>query len=194
MRVIAGLAKGRRLRPVPGDTTRPITDRAKEALFGKLHEWLPERKVLDLFAGTGAVGLEALSRGAARATLVDSNIRAISTMKQNGRHCGLYQQMELVKADSFRYLSLPGIGPFDFIFIAPPQFKKMWSQALLAVDDRPELIASGGIVVVQIDPKEQKDLPLQRIIPFDTRKYGNVLLCFYELRRNTDSTFTVPAA
>ena len=101
---------------------------------------------------------------------------------------------KLVKADSFRYLSLPGIGPFDFIFIAPPQFKKMWSQALLAVDDRPELIASGGIVVVQIDPKEQKDLPLQRIIPFDTRKYGNVLLCFYELRRNTDSTFTVPAA
>lgn len=186
MRVIAGLAKGRRLRSVPGSTTRPITDRAKEALFGKLHGWLPQRTVLDLFGGTGAVGLEALSRGAAKATFVESNARAISTMRLNGQHCGLFAKMELIKGDSFRYLTQPDIGPFDFIFIAPPQFKGMWIQALMAVEERPELLTTDGIVVVQVDPKEQRDLALQHIICFDNRKYGNVLLCYYKLRPPPD--------
>ena len=194
MRVIAGLAKGRRLFPVPGDSTRPITDRAKEALFGKLHAWLPGRTVLDLFGGTGAVGLEALSRGAVKATFVDSNARAIATMQRNGQHCGLYPQMELVKADSFRYLTRPGIGPFDFIFIAPPQFKDMWIQALRAVDERPGLLTTGSMVVVQIDPKEHRDLPLRHIISFDERRYGSVLLCYYQLQRHTDLSFPSPAA
>ena len=194
MRVIAGLAKGRHLQPVPGDSTRPITDRAKEALFSKLHGWLAQRTVLDLFGGTGAVGLEALSRGATKATFVDSNARAISTMRLNGQRCGLYPKMELVKGDSFRYLAQPDIGPFDFIFIAPPQFKGMWIQALMAVEKRPHLLTADGIVVVQVDPKEQKELPLQHIISFDTRRYGNVLLCYYELRPRTDFSSTAIAS
>ncbi len=193
MRIIAGSAKGRRLFPVPGDSTRPITDRAKEALFGKLHAWLPGRTVLDLFGGTGAVGLEALSRGAVKATFVDSNARAISAMRRNGRRCGLFPQMELVRADSFRYLTRPDIGPFDFVFIAPPQFKDMWIQALMAVDERPELLTAESIVVVQIDPKERRDRPLQHIISLDERKYGNVLLRYYKLRRHSASTFPAPA-
>lgn len=189
MRIIAGSAKGRRLFPVPGDSTRPITDRAKEALFGKLHAWLPGRTVLDLFGGTGAVGLEALSRGAVKATFVDSNARAIAAMRRNGQRCGLYPQMEIVRADSFRYLSRPDIGPFDFVFIAPPQFKDMWIQALMAVDERPALLTAESIVVVQIDPKERRDRPLQHIISWDERKYGNVLLRYYTLRRHPASTF-----
>ncbi len=193
MRVIAGLAKGRRLWPVPGDSTRPITDRAKEALFGKLHAWLPERTVLDLFGGTGSVGLEALSRGAAKATFVDSNARAIATMRRNGQHCGLYPQMELVKADSFRYLTRPGIGPFDFIFIAPPQFKDMWVPVLRAVDKRPALLTAAGIVVVQMDPTERRDVPLRHIMAFDERRYGRVLLRYHELRVHTDGTGPVSA-
>ncbi len=194
MRVIAGRAKGRRLLSVPGNSTRPITDRAKEALFGKLHGWLPERTVLDLFGGTGSVGLEALSRGAVKATFVDSSARAIATMRRNGQRCGLCPQMELVKADSFRYLVRPGIGPFDFIFIAPPQFRNMWIRALRAVDERPDLLTAEGTVVVQIAPKERRDFPLRHIISLDEREYGNVLLRYYACRPDTELTTPSPAA
>ena len=83
LRVIAGKARGRRLRSVPGDSTRPITDRAKEALFNLLAPELPGTHFLDLFAGTGAVGIEALSRGAAFARFVDHNRLAIETVRAN---------------------------------------------------------------------------------------------------------------
>ena len=73
MRVIAGSAKGRKLKPVPGDTTRPITDRAKEALFSILGDWIVEARILDVFGGTGAVGIEALSRGAEHVTFVEKS-------------------------------------------------------------------------------------------------------------------------
>ena len=91
MRVIAGTAKGRRLKPVPGETTRPITDRVKEALFSILGDWIIEARVLDLFGGTGAVGIEALSRGAGQVTFVDKKeqpvrvSRATSPTKRSNR-------------------------------------------------------------------------------------------------------------
>src|SRR6185295_15055806 len=86
MRVIAGAARGRRLSAVPGDTTRPITDRAKEALFSILAPEIEDARVLDLFAGTGSVGIEALSRGAAACTFVELEKRAIDTIRGNLEH------------------------------------------------------------------------------------------------------------
>lgn len=181
MRIIAGTAKGRRLRPVPGDSTRPITDRAKEALFSKLHDWIPERRVLDLFGGTGAVGLEALSRGARHATFIDAHPQAVHTIQHNGRLCGFTSRMEVLRGDSFRFLAQAEPDPFDLIFIAPPQYQGLWSQALESLDARPELLRVEGMAVVQIDPREDGEVPLKRMVRFEQRRYGRVQLCFYEL-------------
>ncbi len=87
MRVIAGSAKGHKLQMVPGDSTRPITDRTKEALFSILGDRLVDARVLDLFAGTGAVGIEALSRGSAFALFIDRNRKAVQIIQANLQHC-----------------------------------------------------------------------------------------------------------
>ncbi len=180
MRIIAGSAKGRRLADVPGASTRPITDRAKEALFSILHDWIPNRRVLDLFGGTGAVGLEALSRGAAHVTFIDAHPKAIQTIRQNGALCQFTHRMEVIQGDSFRFLQREAIPAFDFVFIAPPQYQGLWQKALQAVDERPGLLEADGLVVVQLDPQEDTEIPLAHMIRFDTRRYGRVQLCFYE--------------
>ncbi|MCY4522887.1 MAG: 16S rRNA (guanine(966)-N(2))-methyltransferase RsmD [Caldilineaceae bacterium] len=192
MRIIAGEARGRRLKDVPGAGTRPITDRAREALFGKLHAWIPDRRVLDLFGGTGSVGLEALSRGARHATFVDRGARAVATIRANGAACGFLERMEIVRQDSFAYLeaaAVRGIGEaWDFVFIAPPQFKDMWSAALALVDRTAGVLAADGLAVVQIDPGEDRELALERLEQFDQRRYGRVLLCYYRPRPATGDT------
>jgi len=104
MRVIAGKAKGRKLRSVPGPGTRPITDRAKSALFSILGESVQEATFLDLFAGTGQVGIEALSRGAARAVFVEQGEAALRTIHQNLSLTELQTGAEVRKADVFQYL------------------------------------------------------------------------------------------
>ncbi len=187
MRIIAGSAKGRRLADVPGTSTRPITDRAKEALFSMLHDWIPHRRVLDLFGGTGAVGLEALSRGAVHATFVDAHPKAVQTIRHNGALCRFTQRMDVIQGDSFRFLQREPAPVFDFIFIAPPQYQGLWQRALAAVDERPGLLRVDGLVAVQIDPREDTEIPLAHMIRFDTRRYGRVQLCFYEHRHTPES-------
>src|SRR5512140_1303298 len=105
LRVISGKARGRKLKSVPGDTTRPITDRVKESLFNILAGDVVDSNWWDLFAGTGAVGIEALSRGAASARFSDSNRAPIDTIKFNVEHCGFKSQAEIRQADAFRFLS-----------------------------------------------------------------------------------------
>lgn len=179
MRVIAGLAKGRRLQSVPGDSTRPITDRAKEALFSIIGDWIIDTRVLDLFGGTGAVGIEALSRGAAFVHFIDLNRRAVQTMQANLRHCDFAAQAVVTQGDSFGFLDRYSGDPFDLIYIAPPQYQDLWRKALVAVDTRPDLLAAFGTVVVQIHPREEGALDLQVLEEYDRRKYGSVLLLFY---------------
>ncbi len=180
MRIIAGTAKGRRLVDVPGASTRPITDRAKEALFSILHDWIPERRVLDLFGGTGAVGLEALSRGAAHTTFVDTHPKAVQTIRRNGAICGFMSRMDVIQGDSFRLLQQESLPIFDLIFIAPPQYQGLWQRALQTVDKHPRLLGAESLVVVQIDPREDTEIPLTHMLRFDTRRYGRVQFCFYE--------------
>lgn len=182
MRVISGSAKGHRLQPVPGDTTRPITDRAKEALFSILGDWIEGARVLDLFGGTGAVGIEALSRGAEHATILDRNRRAVETIYANLLHCKLNEYATVELADSFTFLKKYSGEPFDLLFIAPPQYQGWWRDALLLVDERPELLYEEALVVVQIHPREEIPLDLKNLEEYDRRTYGSVLLLFYELR------------
>ena len=188
MRVIAGRAKGRKLLMTPGEGTRPITDRAKEALFSILGNSVPRSRVLDLFAGTGGVGIEALSRGAAQATFVEWASKAVDTLRRNLEQTGLGAGAQVVRADVFRYLEQPHPEPYDLIFIAPPQYQGLWLKTLQAVDALPTLLAEGGTVVVQIFPKEYSDPGLQNLVLTDERKYGSVLLLFYAHADEVDSS------
>jgi 16S rRNA (guanine966-N2)-methyltransferase len=179
MRVITGKAKGRKLQSVPGDSTRPITDRAKSALFSILGDWIVDARVLDLFGGTGGVGIECLSRGAAYAHFVDLERRAVEVINANLRMCGLAGQATVERGDSFTFLERYRGQPFDFVYVAPPQYQDLWRKALLAIDARPDLTARYATIVAQIHPREDAPIPLQRLQEYDRRKYGSVMLVFY---------------
>ena len=183
MRVITGSAKGRKLQMVPGDSTRPITDRAKEALFSILGTWIEGRRVLDLFGGTGAVGIECLSRGADSAHFLDLNRKAVDTIRANLHHCQLEQNAVVERGDSFVFLQGYHGEPFDLIYVAPPQYQELWRKALLQIDQRPALLAGDSEVIVQIHPKEEASIELTSLYEFDRRKYGSVLLIFYTLQQ-----------
>lgn len=182
LRVVAGSARGLHLRSVPGDKTRPITDRAKESLFNILRPVLQGAAFLDLFAGTGAVGIEALSQGAAFVRLLDNQRAAIETINANLTTTKLGKGAQVLQGDSFAHLARRPDRAFDFIFIAPPQFHDLWKRALTAVNAQPGWLVEDGWVIVQIDPTEYEKLELTDLDEFDQRKYGNVLLVFYERR------------
>jgi 16S rRNA (guanine966-N2)-methyltransferase len=179
MRVITGRAKGRKLMSVPGDSTRPITDRAKSALFSILSTWIEGTRVLDLFGGTGGVGIECLSRGAIYAHFVDNNRKAAETIQANLSHCGFSREATVERNDSFTFLERYRGEPFDFIYVAPPQYQDLWRKALQMIDARPELTAEYATIVVQIHPVEDKQVELQRLQEYDRRKYGSVMLLFF---------------
>jgi 16S rRNA (guanine(966)-N(2))-methyltransferase RsmD len=180
LRVISGVARGRRLRTVPGDTTRPITDRAKESLFNILGPDIVGASLLDLFAGTGSVGIEALSRGAERVRFIDQGRQAIETIRSNLQTTGLEQGAEVLRQDAFAALERAADGSFDYVFIAPPQYKELWQRALLALDGRPDWLSADAWVIVQIHPVEYRALELHNLSEFDQRQYGSVLFVFYQ--------------
>ena len=183
MRVIAGTAKGRKLLPVPGQRTRPITDRSKAALFDILGPQVVGCRFLDLFGGTGSVGIEALSRGAAEVVFVEISRPALRTIGENLRRLGLAGGAHVVRGDAFAFLQRPDIEPFDVIYVAPPQYHRLWVKALQAIDARPSLLAEGGQVIVQIHPKEQEPLTLHHLEMVDQRRYGSTLLTFWQAIR-----------
>lgn len=180
IRVITGTAKGRKLKMVPGDSTRPIMDRVKEALFNILGVGVQGCTFLDLFAGTGSVGIEALSRGAKRVLFIDSDRMAIRTVRENLEHTRLTAHAEVQRMDALAYVQRPAPESFEYIYVAPPQYKGVWKTVLLALDEHPDHVQVDGVVVVQIDPSEREDITLNVLELYDERTYGNTLLLFYE--------------
>lgn len=182
LRVISGTAKGRRLKSVPGDTTRPITDRVKESLFDIIAGDVVDSTWWDVFAGTGAVGIEALSRGASFVRFTDLNREPIETIKFNLEHCRFTERAEVRRADALAMIGNAADRQFQNVYVAPPQFKGIWETAILALDKNPAWLTEDAWVMVQIAPREYKDLELQNLIKIDERKYGSTLLVFYELK------------
>ena len=178
VRVIAGKAKGRRLEPVPGSGTRPITNRAKSALFSIIGADVVGARFLDLYAGTGAVGIEALSRGAAEAVFVERGRAALRTVRGNLAHTRLTEGGRIERADVFDFLRGPPT-PFDYVFVAPPQYRGLWAATLCALDRQTGWLYDDGWVIAQIHPREYEATPLQVLAQFDQRTYGSVMLCFY---------------
>jgi 16S rRNA (guanine966-N2)-methyltransferase len=186
VRVIAGSAKGTPLQAVPGSGTRPISDRVKEAVFDILGAEIVGARVLDLFAGTGSVGIEALSRGAGYAVFVEKQPRATATIRTNLRSTRLQAKARIVQADVFKFLAGQP-EPFDLVYVAPPQYKGLWGKTLLALDAHPGWLTGPGRIIVQVFPKEFEPLDLTALQLVDQRKYGSTLLCFYE-RTSLDPT------
>ena len=179
MRVITGTAKGRKLLSVPGGSTRPITDRVKEALFSIVGPSIQGTTWLDLFAGTGSVGIEALSRGAEQVIFVDRSRRAIGTLHKNLEITGLKDRAVVLRRDAFRYVrTVDTQSEFDYIYVAPPQYRGLWADMLLLLDEIP-LLAPKGTIVVQIHPKEFREFALSALYLADQRSYGSTVLHFY---------------
>jgi 16S rRNA (guanine966-N2)-methyltransferase len=189
VRVVGGSARGKQLIMVPGQGTRPILDRVKTALFDILRPRIDGMRVLDLFAGSGSVGIEALSQGAAWCTFVDRAHAAVTTISKNLAATGLGSQAEILRADGLAHLDHTD-NTYDLIYIAPPQYKGIWVDALRRLADRPLLLGEpppdpaadgpAGIAVAQIDPHEYEHLDLGEIREIRQKRYGNTLLVFYE--------------
>jgi len=185
-RVIGGTARGIRLKDVPGDITRPITDRVKEALFNILGGDIIDASLLDLFGGTGAVGIEALSRGATFVRINDLNRAAITTIRANLEATRLQSHAQVTQGDAFSLLQQAADRAFDYIYIAPPQYKGMWQRAIKLVDDHPSWLSDEAWVIVQIDPVEYEAMSLKNLNEFDQRRYGSTVLVFYERGNDED--------
>jgi 16S rRNA (guanine(966)-N(2))-methyltransferase RsmD len=137
---------------------------------------------LDLFAGTGSVGIEALSRGASFARFLDIQQKAIETIHRNLKVTSLETNAEVIKQDAFQYLLRLVDRRFEYIYIAPPQYKNLWLKALACLDENLGWMANDGWVIVQIHPVEDQETNLQNLEEFDRRKYGSTLLVFYQKR------------
>lgn len=179
MQIVGGTKKGLKLLSVKGDSTRPILDRVKTALFDTIREDIKGKTFLDLFGGSGSVGLEALSQGAKHATFIDINKNAIYTLKENTKKTGFLNESTILFKDAFKFLTT-NKDKFDIIFIAPPQYKELWIKALELVDDNLSVL-SPSLVIVQIDPKEYKEkLNLKNLKEEKQKRYGNTVLIFYK--------------
>ena len=177
MRVIAGSAKGTTLKTPEGMRTRPTTDRVKEALFSILQFDLPGASVLDLFGGTGQLGIEALSRGASRAVFVDEQETACRLIRENLKKTHLEAQAQVIRGDYKRYL-LSCREKFRILFLDPP-YAEVFLEEAIKIAAEIDILQSGGIIVAE--------RPLGKELPFEfegyTRskdyKYGKTLLTIY---------------
>jgi len=177
--VIGGKVKGFNLLSVPGGGTRPIMSKVKAAIFNIVSPYILGSTWLDLYAGTGSVGIEALSRGASFARFVDNQKGAIKTINTNLEHTGLSEQSEVWQKSAFSVLDGIADQKFHFVYIAPPQFKEIWSKTLKALDQNPDWLLDESWVIVQIDKVEYEEQTLENLRLFDRRTYGSTELIFY---------------
>ena len=180
MRIIAGALKGRRLVTPRGSSTRPTADQVRLALMDALMPWLPGARLLDLFAGAGGVGLEALSRGAAHATFVERDPRAVGALMQNVATLGLQAQVRVLREEvdrALRRLSTEG-ARFDIVFLDPPYETDGVATVLATLGDG-GLAAGVGIVVVQHRTKRPPAPHPGILSAFRTRRFGETTLTFF---------------
>ena len=174
MRVITGSARGRKLKTPENYDIRPTTDNVKESVFNIIQFDIEGRRVLDLFAGTGQLGIECLSRGASSAVFVDQSREAVKIVKENLKACGL--SGTVVQADAMSFLRT--CGKFDIIFVDPPYDSDLYESVLNTVNSI-DILSDGGIIICE--SRRERALP-DMTAPYKKRKeytYGKVKLCIY---------------
>lgn len=174
MRVITGTARGRRLRTPENYDIRPTTDNVKESVFNIIQFDIEGRRVLDLFAGTGQLGIECLSRGAAEAVFIDENTAAVKIVKENLKTCGF--TAAVLQLDALSYLR--HCGKFDLIFVDPPYDSRLYESVLETINSV-DILSDGGIILCE--SRREKSLPDMRA-PYRKKKeynYGRVKLTVY---------------
>ena len=185
MRIITGSAKGKKLVSLEGDATRPTSERIKEAIFSSIQFDVEGRRVLDLFAGSGQMGFEALSRGADKATFIDLSREAMEIVKQNAKITGFFDKSHFLVSDWRNYIrKASGREQFDLVFIDPPYAMECCADAA-AYLAKTELIIPGAIVVLE-SGEEEIDMADERLSGYSVIKsthYGKktfVNILFYE--------------
>jgi 16S rRNA (guanine(966)-N(2))-methyltransferase RsmD len=188
MRVIGGNAKGRRLKVPKGPAVRPTSDRVKEALFNILPHDLSGIRLLDLFAGTGNVSIEAISRGAAEAILIDSSEQSGKVIRENLRSVGFTDRANVRIAPVSRVLRLLARRgeSFDMIFLDPP-YQRNWVKVCLEAIAGGNLLRASGTLVVEHSAREQPEAEYGSLVLKDQRKYGDTWLSFFEDKAATIS-------
>jgi 16S rRNA (guanine966-N2)-methyltransferase len=179
LRIIGGRLRGKKLYSAPGTHTRPTADRVREAIFNILNTEVVGTKVLDMFAGTGCFGLEALSRGAERAVFIDNHRLPVSVIKKNIAACRFDAVARIHKCD-FRYdanrLSIIGNG-FDLVFMDPPYNQGLVESTLVLLGTK-ELLKKEAIVIVEHTSLEPIGESIKPFVVEDQRKYGKTLVSF----------------
>ncbi len=180
MRVIGGLARGRRLHAPRGRQTRPTSDYLREVLFDLLGQQVAGRSFLDLYAGTGAVGIEALSRGASGAVFVEHDRSALAWLRRNLEASGLMERAEVVPAEVLRYLrrGASTLHRFDMIFLDPPYSAADAATALLLIASK-GLLAPAGIVIVERSSQSASIPAPGGIAQVQTVRHGDSILELY---------------
>lgn len=184
MRIISGKARGTKLYTLEGMNTRPTLDRVKESLFNILQNDLQCATVLDLFSGSGALGIEALSRGSKKAILCDNNYKAIELIKKNIEKCKVKDKIQLVYKDYKKCLNELN-EKIDIIFIDPPYKKNIAVHAVKIIVDK-KILNKNGIIILETDDEQREIKQLKNINNImiqDLRKYGRVKLIFLKLKQ-----------
>jgi len=177
MRVITGKARGIQLKTPDGMLTRPTTDRVKEALFSVIHFDLPGARVLDLFGGTGQLGIEALSRGAKSAVFVDSREDACRLIRENLKRTKLETDAKVVRSDYLDYLKRCRES-FDIILLDPPYAEVFLENALKCITEI-DILQSGGIIVAERPVGKELAFEFEGYTRSKDYKYGKILITLY---------------
>ena len=186
MRVISGSARGSRLKSLEGLSTRPTTDRIKETLFNILAPDIYDCVFLDLFSGSGAIAIEALSRGAKEAVLVENSAKAVEIIKENLIHTKLYDKAEIIKADVFSALEelrLKG-RQFDIVFMDPPYNSGLYGEVLKKIAEA-EILRENGIIIEEQSSKDGVPC-VEGLFNYRVKDYGTTKMAFYTLEESYD--------
>ncbi len=181
LRIITGTAKGKKLKTLEGEATRPTSERIKEAVFSAIQFDVADRRVLDLFAGSGQMGLEALSRGAETVMFIDSAREAIEVVKENARTTGFFDRCKYLVSDYRNYIrKASGREGFDLVFIDPPYAMECSIDAAKRLADA-GLLRSGAIVVLEsgeeeIDLSELSGFEVIKSTHYGKKSFINILL------------------
>lgn len=179
MRVVSGKARGLQLKTIEGDSTRPTKDMVKEALFSILMNKTPDSVFLDLFAGSGAIGIEALSRGVSKAYFSDSNIECIKVIEYNLAKAKMQQDAVVLRRDYLDMIDEIKEVKFDIIFIDPPYNKGLGIKAIERISSY-NLLKIDGILVLETDDIETVPDTIEKYERFNYKKYGRNVLNFYK--------------